>query len=240
MNKRISVVTVCFNAEETIRSTIESVLNQDYDNIEYLIVDGESKDSTMQIVGEYILDNRVRVICEPDDGLYDAMNKATRMATGDYMIFMNSGDIFCDASVVSDMSCQLDSDVVYGNVIRIKTDGEHRERYCRKSIKWLLLKGLMICHQSMFINTKTMSEYGYNLNYKITADFNFLCLLVRNKASFRYVDRDVAKMDNIVGISMDKKNLPIMWEEDDRSIKECFPVWYQVLRPVKFIKRKFF
>lgn len=240
MSKKISVITVCFNSQDTIRLTIESVLSQKYDDFEYIIVDGASSDSTMKIISEYD-DRRLRVISEPDKGLYDAMNKATAIADGEYLSFMNSGDCFVDDMVLADIADVLCGDLTYGNVIRIRKDGNIREKYGdRKAVKWLLLKGLMICHQAMFIKTEAMKEYGYNLQYKITADFNMLCKMVRDKREFVYVDRDVVRMDNITGISTESKNLPIMWKEDDRSIKECFPLWYQVLRPLKYVKRKWF
>ena len=238
MSKKISVITVCFNSQETIQKTIESVLSQSYENIEYIIVDGASTDNTLDIIAGYT-DPRMKVISESDKGLYDAMNKGTALATGDYLSFMNSGDVFADNEVLADIAGSLAGDLTYGNVIRIRTDGEVCEKYGgRRYIKWLLLKGRMICHQAMFINREVMKRYGYNLNYKITADFNMLCRLVRDKGEFVYIDRDVVRMDNITGISTESKNLPIMWAEDDRSIKDCFPVWYQLLRPLKYVKRK--
>lgn len=240
MSKKITVITVCFNSQETIRMTIESVLTQKYKNIEYLIIDGASKDDTMRIISEYS-DPRMKVISEPDRGLYDAMNKATAIATGEYLSFLNSGDVFADDMVLADMADRLHGDLTYGNVIRIRTDGEVFEGYgeCCK-VKWLLLKGRMICHQAMFVNREVMMMYGYDLQYKITADFNMLCKLVRDKRKLVYVDRNVVRMDNITGISTESKNLPIMWKEDDMSIRDCFPIWYQLLRPVKYVKRKFF
>lgn len=240
MSKKITVITVCYNSQDTIRMTIESVLSQKYENLEYIIVDGASKDNTMNIIAEYE-DSRIKVISEPDKGLYDAMNKGTALATGDYLSFMNSGDVFIDSQVLADISKGLDGDLTYGNVIRIKSDGEVCEKYGdQKYVKWLLLKGRMICHQAMFIKTDVMREYTYDLDYKITADFNMLCKLVRDRREFVYIDRDVVKMDNITGISTESKNLPIMWKEDDSSIKSCFPIWYQILRPLKYVKRKWF
>lgn len=240
MSKKISVITVCFNSQDTIRMTIESVLSQKYENFEYIIVDGASKDNTMNIIAEYD-DVRMKVISEPDKGLYDAMNKGTVIATGDYLSFMNSGDVFKDDLVLTDIAEGLKGDLTYGNVIRIREDGELCEKYGnRNRVKWLLLKGRMICHQAMFIKADVMSEYSYDLDYKITADFNMLCKLVRDRKEFTYIDRDVVKMDNITGISTESKNLPIMWAEDDRSIRDCFPLWYHLLRPLKYVKRKWF
>ncbi|MBP9997251.1 MAG: glycosyltransferase [Lachnospiraceae bacterium] len=239
MKKKITVITVCFNARETIEDTINSVVGQDYDNIEYIIVDGASTDGTTDIVRGYIEKGcDIQLVSEPDKGLYDAMNKGTNLATGEYIVYMNSGDIFADNTVLSHMAEYLDADIVYGNVIRIKKTGRITERYKGVNIKQLLLRGRMICHQAMFINTQLMRKYNYDLSYKITADFNFLCRCVRDNCTLRYIDRDIVIMDNIDGISSDDANLWIMRTEDDRSIKECFPIWYQLLRPLKCIVRR--
>lgn len=239
-DKRITVVTVCFNSQDTIRETIESVLTQQFDDYEYIIVDGASSDDTINIINEYTDNEHVRFVSEADRGLYDAMNKATDMACGSYLCFLNSGDFFVDDKVLCDVADHLGGDLLCGNVIRIREDGELTEKYSDRlaDIKWLLLKGRMICHQAMFIKRETMLKYRYDLDYKITADFNMLCKMVKDKCKIHYFDRDLVKMDNISGISTEAKNLPIMWKEDDLSIKNCFPVWYVLLWPLKLIKRK--
>ncbi len=239
MSRTITVVTVCYNAEDTIKETIESVISQSYEAVEYIIVDGGSTDGTLGIINSFVSEGHtITLLSEKDKGLYDAMNKGTAMATGEYVIFMNSGDVFADRDVISDISGSLGSDIVYGNVIRVREDGNFTEKYAGRNIKWLLLKGLMICHQTMFIRTEVMRQYQYNLEYRITADFNFLCRCIKDKRTMHYVDRDIVVMDNINGISTNKANLDTMRREDDRSIRDNFPIWYQLLRPVKYIKRK--
>ena len=234
---KISVITVCYNSEKYIESTIRSVLSQTYNDMEYIIIDGASTDNTPNILDK-ALANSDNVICisEPDSGLYNAMNKGIRLATGDYLIFMNSGDVFTNSHVLSDIHDQLTSDIVYGNVIRISNSGDIKETYnsSPQYIKWLLLKGKMICHQAMFIKRSIMLNYMYDESYKITADFNFLCKCIANKHSLRYCNIDICKMDNISGISSEISNLPVMWEEDDRSIHQYFPFWYYML----FIPKK--
>ena len=115
MNK-ISIITVVYNSEKYIRRTIESIVGQDYPAIEYIIIDGKSKDSTMQIVNEY-RDRIAVVISEPDKGLYDAMNKGLRLATGDYVLYINSGDALPSPTLMSDIfgNAPADSDVIYGD-----------------------------------------------------------------------------------------------------------------------------
>lgn len=236
----ITVVTVCYNSEETIEETIKSVLGQTYEEKEYLIIDGNSSDGTMDIVRKYECNECMRVISESDNGLYDAMNKSLGMAKGEYIIFLNSGDVFCDENVLKDMASHLTEDIVYGNVIRRKHGGDIVEKYPGKhKLFWLLLQGKMVSHQVLFTKTEIMRNYGFDESYKITADFNFLVRAVHDKCSLHYVDRNVSIMENREGISARPENLNIMQTEDDRSIKEYFPFWYYVLKPVKYVARRY-
>lgn len=236
----ITVVTVCYNSEDTIEETMQSVLCQTYADKEYLIIDGNSSDRTMDIVRKYDTCDCIRAISEPDSGLYDAMNKSLGMAKGDYVIFLNSGDVFCDKNVLQDMSAHLTEDIVYGNVIRRKHNGDIVEKYPGKhKLFWLLLQGKMVSHQVLFTKTDVMRKYGFDESYKITADFNFLVRAVHDKCTLRYVDRNVSIMENREGISARPENLNIMRAEDDRSIKEYFPFLYYVLKPVKAFARKY-
>ena len=124
---KVTVVTVCFNCEDTIEKTIISVIRQTYSEIEYIIVDGASSDMTMEVINKYSIDERIIVISEPDNGLYEAMNKAVDKASGDYIVFMNSGDVFASYSAISDISKFLNgsNELVYGNVIRLKPRGHY-------------------------------------------------------------------------------------------------------------------
>ena len=235
----ITIVTVCFNVEDTIEETMQSVMGQTYSDKEYLIIDGSSTDQTMNIIGKYSDCDYLRVVSEPDNGLYDAMNKSLCLAKGDYVIFLNSGDVFCDEKVLEDMASHLTADIVYGNVIRRKHTGDVVEKYPGKyKLFWLLLQGKMVSHQVLFTKTDIMQKYGFDESYKITADFNFLVRAVHDKCSQRYVDRNVSVMENREGISARPENINIMRAEDDRSLKDYFPFWYYVLKPVKYVARK--
>lgn len=236
---KITIVTVCYNAAETIEKTIESVISQDYKDIEYLIIDGKSTDGTLDILSNYKEISYIRIISEKDSGLYNAMNKGIKMATGEYILFLNSGDYFCDNKVLSDISQELKADIVYGNVIRQKSDGNILERYPSKyRVMWLLLQGKMMSHQVMFTKTDIMRIYGFDESFRITADYNFLVRAKKNGCSMHYVDRNVSVVENVEGLSSQSKNFDIMRAEDDRSLKEYFPFWYYILKPVKYVARK--
>ncbi len=196
---KITVVTICYNAENTIEKTILSVLNQTYENIEYIVVDGASKDGTMKIVNKY--HNRIsRIISESDKGIYDAMNKGIDNTTGDYCLFMNSGDYFYSNDSVYNAVELFDEDaaVIYGNT-------EYRYDYGTEIHPPLklqyVLKGAFCCHQSAFFRTDVIRNYRYDLSFKIVADWALFRTLYINGEKFQYIDTVVASYDNIEGAS---------------------------------------
>lgn len=239
---KISVVTVCYNSQDTIETTIQSVLEQTYSSIEYLVIDGASSDNTMQIVTQYSNNHpNMRVVSEKDAGLYDAMNKAAHMASGEYIIYMNSGDVFNDDIVVEQMIPFLAGgyDMVYGNVIRSKSTGKILEKYSGpfKEMR-LLLSGKIMCHQSMFTRTTLMKEYSFDTEYSITADYDFVMRLMHDKRRVYYAkDIIVSRVDNIEGISSQLSNMDEMRRQDDRSLRTNFPVLYYMICPIKTIIR---
>lgn len=239
---KITVVTVCYNAEMTIDDTIKSVIDQTYLNIEYLIIDGKSQDNTVKIVEKYLNDNRVTLISEKDSGLYNAMNKGLSLSTGDYILYLNSGDIFADEKVVEDIIPFLQADLVYGNVLRKKQDGQILEKYHGKfKLMTLLLMGKMMSHQSLFVRTDIMKLLKFDEQYRITADYDFVVRAKKKKYTIKYVDRTVSIVDNVDGVSSRIENNDIMRKEDDQSLKSNFPVWYYIIKfpkgIVRFIRR---
>lgn len=237
---KITVVTVCLNVEKTIELTMQSVLGQTFQDIEYLIIDGKSNDKTLDIVNKYVGDKRIHLFSEKDSGLYNAMNKAIDISTGDYIIFMNSGDIFCDARVLEDIVPHLCADLVYGNVIRKTQDGDRLEKYHgRWKLMSLLFMGKMMSHQTVFTKLDIMKKYRFNEQFKICADYDFIVRAKKDKCSMTYVDRTVCIMDNIEGISAQVENMDRMRSEDDRSLKENYKVYYYILKIPKEIVRFF-
>jgi len=199
---KISIITVCFNSEKTIRSAIESVLSQNYPNIEYIVVDGASTDSTMSIVSEY-KGKIATVVSEPDLGIYDAMNKGIRLATGDVIGILNSDDFFENLSVISDVSesFMLNSSTgcVFGDVVFVDSiDTQKLTRFysSRKFRSWKLRFGWMPPHTATFIKKSVFSEIGeYSLNYKIASDYElFVRMLMVRKISFSRLNKVLVRM----------------------------------------------
>lgn len=173
---KISVVTVCFNSVSTLERTMLSVLNQTYPNIEYIIIDGGSTDGTVDIIKKYV-DKLAYWVSEPDKGVYDAMNKGVLLATGDYTIFMNSGDRFYNNDVLAKFSCVefMDADLIYGPVYTEKKDGyylwEADAVFLKTDNKRKLVFGAQgICHQGLFSKTILLKKLKFNLKYSICAD----------------------------------------------------------------------
>ena len=181
---KISIVTVVFNGEEHIGRTIESVTCQTYDRIEYLIVDGQSTDGTMEVIAGY--DGVDRVISEPDKGLYDAMNKGLRAATGDYIWFLNSGDQVYSIDTVEKLVDGLSGkpDVIYGGTMII--DEAQREIGDRRlkppsQLTWKSFRqGMVVCHQALIVKRENAPEY--NLDYRLSADIDWAIRSTRQAA----------------------------------------------------------
>ena len=198
---KVSIITVCFNSRGTIRETIESVLSQTYPNIEYIIVDGVSNDGTQDVIKSY-RDQVSKYISEPDNGLYDAMNKGIALATGDVVGILNSDDYYYDSNSVNDLvetMIEAGTDSVFADLIYF--DPEHRNRVTRyyKSgpwAPWMLRFGKMPAHPTFFIKKKYYDELGaYSLNYKIASDYEFLVRAFHKASiSFTYLPRAVVKM----------------------------------------------
>ncbi len=178
---KISVATVCFNSALSIEHTIHSVLCQTFDNIEFVIVDGGSTDGTIEILNKY--SDRIVSISEPDKGVYDAMNKALKMATGDFLIFLGSDDHFVSSDVLERMANLMvdNSTIYYGNVLRPL----NMDIYCGRYNKYkLAVKN--ISHQALFYPRSVYQTKQYNLEYRIFADYVYNMQLWK-KVKFQYV-----------------------------------------------------
>lgn len=184
----ISVITVVFNSENLIRKTIESVLKQTYENVEYIVIDGGSTDRTIDIVKEYS-DSIDYWISEPDKGIYDAMNKGINYGNGSAFLMLHSGD-FMKPNMLSTMVGAIDNvedKIVYSNYfVHFEDDRIPQPRY---SYLDLASKGMRIMHQAMLIGKKMHETFGlYSLDYKFASDYDFTLQIVKNsKSHFVYV-----------------------------------------------------
>ena len=168
----VTVVTVCYNASALIESTIHSVLNQTYPNIEYIIIAGGSTDGTLNIIKKY--QNRLSYwISERDNGIYDAMNKGIAVAHGQWINFMNAGDSFCDENVIENLfTHQISSKVrvFYGDTVCLLSDNRQSPV---KALPVNQIKfGMIFCHQSVFVSLVNKEEVYFDTRYKLSADYN--------------------------------------------------------------------
>lgn len=195
MNKpKISIITITYNSEKTLEETIKSVISQDYDNLEYLIIDGKSTDGTLDIVEKYR--NKISfVLSEPDRGISDAFNKGIKYATGEIIGIINSDDLLLpDALKTIARNYDSTVDVYRGNTIRwddvnnIKTRSIPSMNFPAKSIK-----KRKICHQSTFITKRAYDKLGFfDINLKYMMDADLLIRLYEAKTKWKYVNADLA------------------------------------------------
>ena len=235
---KVSIITSCFTREHTIREAIESILAQDYPNIEYIVVDGASTDNSLKIINEY-KDRISCVISEPDKGMYEAINKGVRAATGDVIGLVHSDDFLYDAHIISDIVRKFEetkADLVYGDGLFVdfnNTDKAVRNWISGNYSKWKVKCGWLPLHPTVYIKRAIMEQWGlYDENYKIAADSD---LLVRYlyKANLRiaYLKKYVVRM-RMGGLSTDNAKRKLMWKEDIRLYKaHGFPAF-----PTKLMK----
>lgn len=199
---RVSIITICYNRKSTISQAIESVLNQNYPNIEYIVIDGNSTDGTTEIIQSYG-DKISQFVSEPDKGMYDALNKGLRLATGDIIGLMHSDDEFYDATVVSQIVAAFQNNSntagVYGDGIYVSNDAEERIIRDRIGGAYSLKKvqsGWLPLHPTVYLKRTVMEKYGfYNLDFKIAADTEFLLrYLYKYKIKMTYVNSYFVKM----------------------------------------------
>lgn len=198
---KVSVITVCYNSGQTIADTLESVRTQTYPNIEHIVIDGGSRDDTMDIVARYKLSGQV--ISEPDNGLYDAMNKGLQVATGDIVGILNSDDFYESDDVIAEIveAFRADEalDIVFGNVVFVHPSDLGRVvRFYNASHfrPWKLRFGWMPPHPATFARKTVYDSYGlYRSDMKISADFEiFVRWLVRARLHYRWLDQVIVRM----------------------------------------------
>lgn len=184
MYPRVSVITVCFNAEKELEQTITSIVNQTFRDYEYIIIDGGSTDNTINIIEKY--NKKINYwISEKDNGIFDAMNKALKIAHGEWTIFMNAGDKFVDTTTLAkvfSLKRSPNTGIIFGKTL------------CNKGImkmtpfvyKKTSYRNMGICHQSIFVRSDLAKKYQFDCNFKLTADYNMIMSIY--KAGYQFLD----------------------------------------------------
>lgn len=200
---KISIITVCLNNKAGLKKTIESVIGQTYTNKEYIIIDGQSTDGSVDLIKSY--DTQIDYwISEKDQGIYDAMNKGIDKATGEYLLFLNSGDSLHNANILFDIfSVQQTKDIIYGNIELIFKDGEGTIFSPTKKINALSFAMCPIKHQSSFIKKSVFQKYGkYDTSYKIAGDFEgWLRFIYYYNTTYQYIDKCISSFQYYDGLS---------------------------------------
>lgn len=192
----ISVITVCYNAANNLEETMLSVLNQTYSNIEYIIIDGGSGDGTVDIIKKYA-DRLAYWVSESDSGIYDAMNKGISKANGNWLNFMNAGDMFINNGVLSkcfESNFYDNVDVLYGDVV-------YKYKFGKRTVEagniQQIINHMVFSHQSTFVRKQIMKD-GFNLQWRLAADYNFLlgCFLEGRKFVHVSIPMSLVELDN--------------------------------------------
>ncbi len=215
-NIKLSVITIVYNNVEAIERTMLSVLNQTYQNIEYILIDGASKDGTIDVINLY-KDRLAQFVSEPDKGIYDAMNKGLALATGDYVLFMNSGDeIYSPETVTAVFAAAPSGDIYYGETEMFdenwKSLGQRRHR-APERFDWHSFKfGMNVSHQAIYI--KRSLTQPFDLKYKYSSDIDWILKAAKKSSSIVNTHLYVAKY--LVGGISKQKHLA--------SLKERFKI----------------
>ena len=224
-NPKFSIITVCLNEVQSIRKTCESIQAQLFNDFEWIVIDGQSTDGTLDLLSEYA--SRIhQLVSEPDNGIYDAMNKGIKLAKGAYLLFMNAGDYFYDNVALQAVSQAPDRDVLYGDVLCIDAKGDSFVKTMPNELPRNFLLRNMMPHQASFIKKELFEKYGdYDLAYKIAADFDlFVRFLYQNRATSFHVP-EVLAVFKTDGISSTPRYKQLRKKENHLIRKHYFP-WY--------------
>lgn len=245
---KITVVTVTYNCKDTIEKTIQNVLKQTYPNIEYIVIDGDSTDGTKEIIERYS-DQLAYYISEPDKGIYDAMNKGVREATGEWIIFRNSGDYFFSPSTIEDVFNWYEDkgeDLITGGTRFFEHDGYFDSYYSPASEE--PCDKALFPHPSTFIRSRVQRNFPFLEMFKVSGDFYFFLNVVLHGVKYVCYPHLISLFDNEDGTSL-RQRIKGCWEKiviaktlgiSDDNIKKIESEYKHVRafsRPLQFIKK---
>lgn len=235
---KVSIITSCYNRVNTIQGAIESVLAQDYPDIEYIIVDGLSNDGSMDVINQY-KGKVAKIVSERDHGMYEAINKGIRLATGDIIGLVHSDDFLYDNHVISDIVKEFEetnADFVYGDGVFVNAADINkpvRNWIGGPYYRWKVACGWLPLHPTCYIRRDVMMREGlYDESFKIAADTDLLVrYLYMARLKVVYLKRKIIRM-RMGGLSTDSEKRRLMWNEDIRLYK-AHGFW---ATPVKIMK----
>lgn len=252
---KISIITSTYNSEKTVKDTLDSILNQTYKNIELLIIDGNSKDNTIEIVRHYkkLFQGKLKYVSEPDKGIYDAMNKGIRMATGDVVGILNSDDLYMDNMVLEDIAnafSQSKVDAIYGNLIFVEENDTNKVVRTWKGSQYKpegFLKGWHPAHPTFYVRREVYEKYGvFDISFNVSADFELMLRFIeKHRISNLYLDRTLIRMrmggestGSIKKIITGNKNVIRAFDKNGFKVSYFYPVKRLLPKAFNMIKNK--
>lgn len=255
LNPKISIITVCFNASNTISSTMDSILSQDYANVEHLIIDGKSSDDTLKIIHSKAKNYKhknydLKIISQKDSGIYDAMNKGIKLASGEIIGFLNADDFYASDNILSliawGFSKPTKPDIVYADICYVKGDKIARIMRGKSQKMANFALGFHPPHPSFYAKRELFSDYGeFDLRYSISADYDLMLrFLHKYQVKSLYIDEIFVKMNlggvsnrNIINIL--KANLQCLQSAKENGIRfGILAVAFKMLSKIKDINYK--
>lgn len=252
---KISIITSTFNSAKTVKDTLDSILIQTYKNIELLIIDGNSKDNTLDIIKKYekIFNGKLRYISEPDKGIYDAMNKGINMATGDIIGILNSDDLYMDNKVLEDIANAFklyDVDAIYGNLLFVEEKDTNKVVRTWKGSQHQsgsFLNGWHPAHPTFYVRKEIYQKYGtFDISFNVSADFELMLRFIeKHKISNLYLDRNLIRMrmggestGSIKKIITGNKNVLRAFEKNGFKVSPFYPIMRLLPKAINIIKTK--
>jgi glycosyltransferase involved in cell wall biosynthesis len=232
---KLSIITVNLNNREGLERTIQSVVSQTFSDFEYIIIDGGSTDGSVEVIREYA-DRIDYWVSEPDKGIYNAMNKGIKLAKGEYLLFLNSGDWLADENVIGDFCDKnFKDDIVSGNMM-LWDNGVSilREAIQKEKLEFEHFYENHIPHPATFIRKKLFEIYGlYNENFKIVSDWEFfLNCLVINKCRYNNFERLISYFD-MNGVSSQQEYVILQEKEKENVLQSYLPLIYKSYKAMK-------
>lgn len=238
---KLSIITINYNDRVGLKKTIESVINQTWQNFEFIVIDGGSSDGGIDVIEQY-KDNIDYWVSEPDKGVYNAMNKGIKIAKGDFLIFMNSGDTFFNEKVLEQMEKELidDYDIYYGDYYRVNNNSTKKRTFPEKLSFSFFYSGTL-SHQSSFIRRKLFFDFFlYNEEYKIASDWEFFIYAICYKnVPYKYLNLTISNFD-FTGVSSVARYKYLSIEERRQTVNKYFPLFSEDYKLVSVLNSKRF